>query len=557
VMTIDELADELEARLDVLVDQGRDVPERHHSMLGVLDATWWRLAEPDREALTRLAVFRRGFSRADGEAATGVGVSRLARLVDRALVRPVEGGRFDLHPLVWRYARHRLQEHAEAPTFARDHSRHFLGLLARATDDLGGSQREAAAAKLLLDHGNVREAWYVAVRSGDDEAWGSAALGCGRYLEAIDRYREGVEWLREARERSRLVALDDDVYAALALGEGTLLARLARFDEAAAAIAPAVTARDARVRALAHETLAHGIELWRGSYAAAGRHLREAEALYRDLSDVAGGARCTFVLANIAWVAGDWSEALELLRAAREAFRGLADRQGEVVTTAGMGVVEMDRGNLEAARRLLEHAMERAVDTPLHLRTTVSVNLAHVRLLQGDLDGLEAELARGVEVFEQIGDDPWVAETASYAARAAALSGHASRAGPFLRAGLQAALRSGHVPSIADVLLATGFVIADVAPDDAIALFELVRDHPLVYANTRQESASALALLGRHGPAIDRIGTDALVHPGAYAAIGPSAPRQAMDPLTTIAMTLLHDGLLPSGRVLALAAQTV
>lgn len=556
VMTIEELADELESRLDVLVDPGRDVPERHHSMLGVLDATWQWLAEPDREALRSLAVFRGGFSRVDAEAVVGVGVSRLARLVDRALVRPVEGGRFDLHPLVWRYAWDRLRGDAEAPNLVRAHARHFLGLLARSAEDLGGSERDAAVARLLVDHANVREAWTVAVRSGDDASWGAAALGCGRYLDGANRYREGVEWLREARERSRLVALGDDVHAALALGEGSLLARLARFDEAAAAIAPAVTARDARVRALAHETLAQGIELWRGSYAAAGRHLREAEALYRELGDVAGGARCTFVLANIAWVAGDWTEALALLRAAREVFRGLADRQGEVITTAGMGVVEMDRGNLTEGRRLLEHARRRATGSSLHLRTIVAVNLAHVRLLQGDVSGLEAELAHDLEVFQQIGDDPWVAETASYAARAAILGGQPAKAGSYLRAGLDAALRSAHVPSMAEVLVATGFVIAASAPDDAAALFELVRDHPLTYANTRQESASALALLGRQTPpATSSVGLDALVHPGAHAAVGSPAPMLA-DPLTTAATALLHDGLLPSGRVFELAPAT-
>jgi predicted ATPase len=551
VMALDALGEELARRLDILVESDRDVPVRHHSVLGVLEATWLRLSDGERETLRRLSVFRGGFGRTDAEAVTGAGVARLARLADRALLRQTQAGRFDLHPLVWRFACDRLHEHPDAVAMARAHARHFLALLADHADALGGVERDAVAGRLADDHANIGEAWLSAVRSGDDEAWGAAALALGRYVEAANRYREGAEWLAEARSRARVTVTDDGVQACLALYQGAMLAHLARFDEASAALAPAVAAHDAAIRAAAHETLAHGVELWRGRYAAAGRHLREAAAIYQDLGDVAGDARCTFVLANIAWIAGDWAEALDLLRDARTAFRGLADPHGDVLTTAGIGVVEMDRGNLTEARRLLERAALRAAGmSSLHLRTIVAVNLAHVRLLQGDLDGLEDELAGDLDALGVLGDDPWVAETAAYAARAAALQGRPAEAARYLRTGLEAALRIAHVPSLAEILLATGVVVAAVARDDAVTLLELVRDHPEVYANTRQESVAALAALGVAGQVAIGAATDTLVHPTAHAPAGRvGAPAAA---LSAAAATLLHDGLLPSGRAFAL-----
>jgi predicted ATPase len=554
-MSFGEVATELEHRLDLLTDDDHDGAERHRSVLGAIESTWARLHPGDRDALERLAAFRGGFGRLDAEQATGVTVTRIARLIDRALLRPAGTGRFELHPLVWRYARDRLEERTDAPDILGAHARHYLALVAAGADELGGSGSELVAARLEQDHANLRDAWLAAVRRGEDAVWGGAALGFGRYLEAVSRYREGAEWLAEARQRARLAALDDDIHAVVALHEGRFLARLARFDDAAVAVAPAVMARDPQVRAAAHEALAHTVELWRGRYAAAGRHLREAEVLYRELGDRAGVARCTFVLANIAWIAGEWDEAVTLLTDARDAFRGLADRTWEVITMNALGVAELDRGDARAARSLFERALARAEGVPNdHLRSTVEVSLAHARLHVGDLDGLDDVLARGLAVFERVGDDPWVAETASYAARVAARTGRSAAALAHLRLGLEAGLRISHVPALAEVLVATADLVAAEAPEDAAALHGLVLDHPGTYANTRQASLAALAALGRGRPAVAGTSSETLLHPGwrdVEGAVAPSGEGSRRDAVVAAATALLYDGELPSGANLA------
>jgi predicted ATPase len=554
VMTPGEVADELEHRLDLLALEARDVPDRHQSVVHALESSWARLNAPEREAWARLTVFRGGFTRDAAEAVTGVGVARLARLVDHALVRHGADGRFELHPLVRRFGSERLTESGEAEATAQAQARHYLARLAAHQDDLRGSDTDAVAARLAADHANQREAWLHAVRSGDDEAWSGAALAFGRYMVAVNRYREGVTCLAEARERARVVGLDHEVLAAVALYEGACLARVARFDDARVAIQPAVMARDPVVRADAHEMLAHQIEFWSGRYAAAGRHLREAEAIFRELEDRAGGARCTFLLANIAWVAGAWDECHGLLTEAREAFRGLADLPWEVITTAGLGVVEIDRGDFVSARRHLERALQRAEGLRSeHLRATVEVNLANARLHLGDTEGLGEVLQRAAEVFERVGDDPWVVETSAYAAVTAASRGASDDVLRVLRTGLEAALRIRHAASAAILIAAVADVIQPAEPDEAEQLRALVSEHPDAYATTRLWVARRSGRSAGSGGMADAVSPEALVHPGTRPSPAPARAARAgpEDPLVAAASAMLHDDQLPSGRSLA------
>jgi predicted ATPase len=545
IMPVSELADELEHRLDVLDAPGAALPERQRSVLGVIESTWSRLDEADRDALALLGVFRGGFNRTAAEAVAGVGVARLARLVDRALVHRRGERRFDLHPLVARFARDRLAQRVEAPAVERRHAAHYLGLLASAAEGLRGGDRVAVARTLAVDHENLREAWAAALRSEDDELWGSAALAVGAYLEALNRYREGVEWMGAARLRAAEVGAEDGSLAALAHAEGFSLARLGRFDEAARAIVPALHARDRRLRASAHEVLGHFVELWRGRYPEAGRHLREAEALYREAGDVAGGARIAFSQATLAWIAGSWDDAYEQLSGVRETFRGLADRYMETVSTGALGAIDLDRGRLAEARRALDRALEGALAlADVHVLATIETNLVHVRVRQGEREGLGERLKEALAVFERLGDEPWVADAAATLALLRAHEGRAGDAARDLRTGLDAALRIRHVPSLAEVLATAADIVAVRAPDDATRLRIAVLEHPETYANTKARCAAALGLAqpARRRAEPNTVGAPADRSPDALVALGRD----------------LLDGALPSGRRLheAIAAPT-
>ena len=92
VMSVAEISRRLENRFALLRGGARDAPERHQTLLAVIDWSWNLLGEAERTALRRLAVFRDGFALEGADAVVGGdALGPLATLVDQSLVTVVEG----------------------------------------------------------------------------------------------------------------------------------------------------------------------------------------------------------------------------------------------------------------------------------------------------------------------------------------------------------------------------------------------------------------------------------------------------------------------------------
>jgi predicted ATPase/tetratricopeptide (TPR) repeat protein/DNA-binding SARP family transcriptional activator len=87
VMSVPEIERRLENRFALLRGGARDAPERHQTLLAVIDWSWNLLAEPERIALRRLSVFRDGFSLDGASAVLGQdALDVLISLVEQSLV---------------------------------------------------------------------------------------------------------------------------------------------------------------------------------------------------------------------------------------------------------------------------------------------------------------------------------------------------------------------------------------------------------------------------------------------------------------------------------------
>ena len=96
VMSVEEIERRLEDRFALLRGGSRDAPERHQTLLAVIDWSWNLLDDQQRLALRRLSVFRDGFSLDGAAAVIGVddAVTVVTELVDQSLVTVHEGGGF-------------------------------------------------------------------------------------------------------------------------------------------------------------------------------------------------------------------------------------------------------------------------------------------------------------------------------------------------------------------------------------------------------------------------------------------------------------------------------
>jgi predicted ATPase/DNA-binding SARP family transcriptional activator/tetratricopeptide (TPR) repeat protein len=92
-MSVAEIERRLENRFALLRGGSREAPERHQTLLAVIDWSWNLLDDEQRVALRRLSIFRDGFALAGADAVVdGDALEPLSALVDQSLVTVVEGG---------------------------------------------------------------------------------------------------------------------------------------------------------------------------------------------------------------------------------------------------------------------------------------------------------------------------------------------------------------------------------------------------------------------------------------------------------------------------------
>jgi predicted ATPase len=73
MLSLADIAAEIQQGLDFLEKEVRNVPERHRSIRAVFDTSWGRLSEAEQDVFAQLSVFRGGFTR---EAAQEVTATR-------------------------------------------------------------------------------------------------------------------------------------------------------------------------------------------------------------------------------------------------------------------------------------------------------------------------------------------------------------------------------------------------------------------------------------------------------------------------------------------------
>ena len=105
-----EILAELRNGLDILETRVQDMPRRHRSMRSVFEQSWRLLAEDEKIALKKLAVFCRGFTRDLADFVADVQLMMLQRLTNKSLLRRDSSGQFILPQLTRYYVAEKLCE---------------------------------------------------------------------------------------------------------------------------------------------------------------------------------------------------------------------------------------------------------------------------------------------------------------------------------------------------------------------------------------------------------------------------------------------------------------
>jgi predicted ATPase/DNA-binding NarL/FixJ family response regulator len=201
VLSIDDIAGEIERCLDILASPARNVEPRHRNMRATFEPTWSRLSGDEQTIFKKLSVFRGGFTREAAEYMTGASLSLLSGLVDKSLVRVDRNGRYDIHELLRQYGAERLNASANEAEQTHDfHCHYYSTFLEQCWPRLTGSEIKQALTELDIELDNVRAAWAWAVRKEMTARIEASLDSLWFFYDERARYREGEQAFATAAE---------------------------------------------------------------------------------------------------------------------------------------------------------------------------------------------------------------------------------------------------------------------------------------------------------------------------------------------------------------------
>jgi predicted ATPase len=219
-LPVDQLAERLEDRFNVLTSGNRAAPERHQTLRNAVEWSYELLADAERRLFNRLAVFAGGWTLEAAELVVaavgddapepvgeGGGIDRaevlglLATLVDKSLVvfdDMPSGGRYHMLETLRQYAAERLSSSGEERWVRERHRLWCMNLAERGEREIWRSDQVAWVRLLARDQDNLRAALRWTLSGAVDPDPGlRVAAALGRFWDTRGDLREGIRWLRD------------------------------------------------------------------------------------------------------------------------------------------------------------------------------------------------------------------------------------------------------------------------------------------------------------------------------------------------------------------------
>lgn len=182
-MAVDEIDRRLEDRFALLRGGDRSAPDRHRTLLAVIDWSWNLLEEPERRALRRLALFHDGFTLDAAGAVLGdAALAAVQNLVDQSLLSVGEtpaGVRYRMLETVREFGRIQLRAVGEEREARAAQRRWAIDYVAGHGPDLIGIGQFAAIDAIAAEESNLAEALRDAIADGDNPALVRLLAGLG------------------------------------------------------------------------------------------------------------------------------------------------------------------------------------------------------------------------------------------------------------------------------------------------------------------------------------------------------------------------------------------
>ena len=386
MLSLADIAAEIQQSADFLETEVRNVPERHRSMRAVFAASWQRLSAGEQAVFPQLSVFRGGFTRQAAQAITGASLRLLGRLVSKSLLHYDRSrDRYQLHELLRQYGAEKLAEDETMETAVRQQQSHFYcTALPKWETDLKSPRQGTAVAAMKADYQNILIAWQEALRQGQLEQLINAVNGLGEFYNMAERWLEGLALLQESTQtvQSDYGAPPNTVPAAQLLGwlwawQVKLFISTPDYYELEPPDWIHATMESSRFL-LTHPTLAgvdtraqqafvHLVWGWvwhRSDFAQSQEHLAASLELYRSLGDKLGMAEVIDIQSWLALVENRLAEAQGLAQGGLKLSQQAGEPRRIALAFIGLGGIARSLSNFAEAADHFEraYATARAAD---------------------------------------------------------------------------------------------------------------------------------------------------------------------------------------------------
>lgn len=475
VLSMRELADRLDRRLDMLKGGPRSALPRHKTLRGLIEWSYELLEDSEQRVFRRLAVFIGGWNLESAEAVcedetieSWDVLDLLARLVEKSLIVPDgrrtgESTRFHMLETVRQYAQERLLQSEDTDRVRERHRDYFLSLAEQAAQHLTGNEHLEWLARLTPDHENLRRAMDTCV---DLQHVGHGM----RFAVALaDYWMVRCHW--EDGEKLAARALDQSDPSEPSSVRGRILAWLGVLAEKrgdyevgrsrsqeALIIFRALKEPQGEARAINNLAI---LAADQGDYAQARMHYEESLALSRQVGDDALTSRLLNNLGTVAKSQGDHDAARGYLEEGLEMCRAMGRKLGVANALANLALIAKELGDLETSRSQAEEALPvyRELGNQAGVAYIFGL-LADIEMQRKDYPAARRYYEESLDLRERIGDRHGVGQSLSGLGTVFQSEGDLTAARDYLLRGLAVFEEIGHVFGVAQAIWVLGCIAA-------------------------------------------------------------------------------------------------
>lgn len=400
-MSCQAIADTLHNGFGTLKSSLRDVPARHQNLRVVFEMSWQTLTPDLQLCLSRLAVFRGGFTEDAARQIADAETRHFIALREKSLLAyDIETDRYALHPVVRSYAAKKRS--ADDPT-RHNHAVYYLTLLAQHTDPLQKQTPNHSVDALKPDIDNIRLAWRTGLAEKEAGLLLSALTSLSLYHQLRGLSHEGEAIMHRTRKHADKWGQNGWRLATHAgLERARFQNRLGRarlaIQTLKKAVQIAVQGADRWAEGMGY--VWWGESLWRlGEYDAAIEKLNDARKIADEIDSTLMRGWSHHQLGIVNDIQSRFADAHAHLAQACVAWRELDNILTLSVSLNSIGLVYGNQGDLLAAKRTLEHSLLlcNQIDY-LHLKSILLNNLSINALNRGNYVQAQQYLQRSLSM---------------------------------------------------------------------------------------------------------------------------------------------------------------